>query len=73
MDPTSFRSQGKGLSARACRSHFCPNVLYILEQFKISLAFNLPPCSMDNAADSSCAFFVQQSSWCDNEALLGAV
>lgn len=73
MNSTSFRSRGKGLSARACRSHFCPDILYVLEQIKISLAFNLPPCSTDKAADSSCAFFVQQSSWCDNKAMLGAV
>lgn len=71
-NPASCRSQSKGLSARARRSHSCPNILSVLKQITISLTFNLSACNMDKAADSSCAFFVQQSSWCDSKAVLGA-
>lgn len=72
MNPTSYRSCAI-TSARAHRSHSCPDTLHILKQITVSLTFNLPACNMDKAADSICAVFVQQSSWCDSKAALGAV
>lgn len=67
------RSQSKGLPARARRSQSCPNTPHILKQITVPLTFNLPAYNRDKAADSSCAFFVQQSSWCDSAAALGAM